>query len=140
MKFNQHKYLRAEHLLKDGRYLAATVKISHIVDECPIKRGDQEGQTTGVMFAGSEKVLGLNHTNHSQLCWELGDGKPEAWVGKTVSLVVRLVRNKKVLEPAIRVWPTVPNPNSRVGSQMGVEITEDWYLSNRNIPKVDSNA
>jgi hypothetical protein len=127
LKYNGEQYLRAEHLLKDGKYISAKVTIKAVVDDCPIKRGDKDGSTIGIVFEKSDKVFGLNRTNFSLLCWELGEGSPERWIGKQVTLVVRLVRNRKLVEPAIRVWPTKQHPNMRVREQMGDEITEDWY-------------
>jgi hypothetical protein len=125
--YSGETYLRAEHLLKNGRYIAARVTISDIVEGCPIKRGDKDGITIGLAFEKSDKILGLNKTNVSLLCWDLGEGKPQDWVGKQISLVVRLVGNKKLTEPAIRIWPKVMPPNDRIRKFMGSEITEDWY-------------
>lgn len=130
MKYADQQYLRAEHLLHKGRYVAARVTIKDIVTDCPIKKGDKDGFTTGIAFEKSDKVLGLNKTNFSMICWSTGEGKPEAWIGKQITLVVRLVRNRKVIEPGIRVWPDKPMPNSRVREQLGEEITEDWYKRN----------
>jgi hypothetical protein len=131
MNYNGQTYLRAEHLLKDGRYRPVKVTISGIVEKCPVKKGDQDGETIGVAFEKSEKILGLNKTNYSLLCWVMGEGNHANWVGKQVTLVVRLIRNKKLFEPAIRVWPDRPHPNARVREQMGEEIKEDWYTGAR---------
>jgi len=133
-KYNGEIYLRAEHLLKQGKYIAAKVTIADIVEDCPIKRGDKDGSTIGLLFEKSDKVLGLNHSNFSLVCWELGEGKPADWIGKSITLCVRLVRNKKLFEPAIRVWPTVPHPNIRVREQMGSEITDEWYTKRVDKP------
>jgi hypothetical protein len=130
MKFHDQTYLRAEHLLKHGKYIAAKVTIENIVEDCPIKRGDKDAFTIGLAFAKSDKILGLNKTNYSLICWELGEGKPQDWIGKQITLVVRLVRNKKLNEPAIRVWPTLPHARAQVREQMGTEITDEWYSKN----------
>ncbi len=66
--FKDEQYLRAEHLLRDGKYQAVIVEIADIIWNCPIKKGDKETTTIGVTFAGSEKVLGLNRTNESLIC------------------------------------------------------------------------
>jgi hypothetical protein len=126
-QFKDEQYLRAEHLLRDGKYQAVTVEIADIVWNCPIKKGDKDTTTIGVAFVGTDKVLGLNRTNDSLICLQTGHGKPESWIGHKIQLVVRLVRNKKVEEPAIRVWPSKPIPNGRIRDQMGREITADWY-------------
>lgn len=128
MKYAGQQYLRSEHLLHKGRYAAVRVTIKDIVTECPIK----DGFTTGVSFEKSDKVLGLNKTNFSMICWATGEGKPEAWIGKQVTLVVRLVKDQreKSLVPGIRVWTDTPIPNRRVREQLGGEITEDWYKRN----------
>jgi hypothetical protein len=137
MKYTDQTYLRAEHLLKNGKYIAAKVTIEDIVEDCPIKRGDKDGQTIGLAFAKSDKILGLNKTNYSLVCWELGEGKPQDWIGKQITLVVRLVRNKKLIEPAIRVWPTMPHSRAQVREQMGIEITDEWYSKNMPTGKVE---
>jgi hypothetical protein len=132
MKYNGEQYLRAEHLLRDGKYIAAQVKISGIVEGCPLNNGKE---TMGLAFEKSDKVLGLNKTNYNMLCWELGDGIPQLWVGKSVLLVVRLIWNKKLKlhEPAVRIWPTVKHPNiTRLADFLGIEITDEWYAKNRS--------
>lgn len=130
-QYKGEKYLRSEHLFRNGKYVAAHVTIEEVIENCPIKRGDEDGVTLGLQFAKSDKVLGLNATNFAQVCWETGEGKPENWIGKKLVLAVRLVRNRKLMEPGIRVWPTTPHPNSRVREQMGTEVTDDWYEKNR---------
>lgn len=132
--YKDEQYLRSEHLLRDGKYQSVVVTIADIVWDCPIKKGDKESTTKGLAFIGSEKVLGLNRTNESNVCLETGEGKPESWIGKKIQLVVRLVRNKKVEEPAIRVWPSKPIPRGQVRDQMGREIPDDWY------PKADNKT
>jgi hypothetical protein len=137
MKYTDQTYLRAEHLLRNGKYIAAKVTIEDIVEDCPIKRGDKDGVTIGLAFAKSDKILGLNKTNYSLVCWELGEGKPQDWIGKQITLVVRLVRNKKLTEPAIRVWPTMQHSRAQVREQMGTEITDEWYAKNMTQGKVE---
>ncbi len=130
MIYSGQQYLRAEHLMHGGKYIAATVTVSGVIEDCPIKRGDKDGVTTGLAFEKSDKVLGLNRTNYSLCCWETGEGKPELWIGRKIMLVVRLVRNRKLLEPAIRVWPRRVHPCVRVRDQLGEEITAAWYAEN----------
>lgn len=128
--YNDEPYLRAEHLLRDGKYQAVTVEIADIVYECPSKKGDRDGIMKGLAFVGTDKVLGLKPTNESLLCIQTGNGKPESWIGHKIQLVVRIVRNKKLVEPAIRIWPSKPVPNGRIRDQMGKEITDEWYGTN----------
>ena len=125
--YKDEPYLRAEHLLRDGKYKAATVEIADVVYDCPGKKGDKDKMMKGLAFVGSDKVLGLNTTNESLVCWQTGDNRPDKWIGKKIQLVVRLVRNKKLEEPAIRVWPSTPVPNVRIRDQMGKEIPDSWY-------------
>lgn len=133
-KYKDEPYLRAEHLLHDGKYVAATVTIADVVYDCPGKSGEKMKLMKGLAFANSEKVFGLNKTNESLVCIQTGHGKPEKWVGCKVQLVVRLVERfigkQKVEEPAIRVWPNKPIPNGRLRDEMGKEITEAWYAAN----------
>lgn len=129
-KYAEEQYLRAEHLLRDGKYRAVTVEISEVVWGCKVKKGDKDAVTIGLAFKNSDKVLGLNRTNESMVCHVTGQGNPDKWVGHKIQLVVRLVRNKKVEEPAIRVWSTTPHPRGQVRDQLGREITADWYAAN----------
>lgn len=128
--YKDEQYLRSEHLLRDGKYVSAEVEVSEIVYDFPMKKGDKDITGIALAFKGSDKVLGLNRTNESMLCFVTGQGKPENWVGKKIQLVVRMVRNKKVEEPAIRVWSPRPHPRGQVRDHMGKEITEDWYKAN----------
>lgn len=127
--YKSEPYLRAEHLLKDGRYASTNIQIKDIVYDCPKKKiGSPEmGKMIGLAFEGTDKVLGLCATNESMVAFVLGNGHPPSWIGKKILLVVRLAGNKK--EPAIRVWPGKgnPHPNNRVREQMGDPITEEWY-------------
>lgn len=126
-QYKDEPYLRSEHLLRDGKYQSPFVEIADIVYNCPVKKGDKDSATIGLAFVGSDKVLGLNRTNESMLCWVTGQGKPDNWIGHKIQLVVRLVRNKKVEEPAIRIWSTRPHPRGQVRDQMGAEIKDEWY-------------
>lgn len=127
--YKDEPYLRSEHLLRDGKYQAVTVEIADVVFNCPGKKGEKDKLMKGLAFVGTDKVLGLNVTNESLVCLQTGHGKPEAWIGHKIQLVVRLISNKKlkVDEPAIRVWPAKPIPNGRIRDQMGKEIPEGWY-------------
>lgn len=139
-QYNDEPYLRAEHLLRNGRYQSAVVEIAAVVLNCPVKKGDKDKLTKGVAFVGTDKVLGLNVTNESLICFQVGEGKPEKWVGHKIQLVVRLVRNKKLMEPAIRVWPSKPIPNGRVRDEMGTEITEAWYAANNPVTEKQTDV
>ena len=131
--YNDDPYLRSEHLFRDGKYIAVKVTIDKVVTNCPGKKGNKDTIMLGVAFTNSDKVLGLNRTNESLICWETGEGNRKKWVGKEITLCVRLIedKRKKVKEPAIRVWPTKPHPNNRVREQMGEEIPDSWYATNR---------
>lgn len=135
--YKDEPYLRAEHLLKDGRYVSCVVEIADVVYECPGKKGNKDKLMKGLAFKGSDKVLGLNVTNESLVSIQTGQGKPENWIGHKIQLVVRLVPNRtnKTDEPAIRIWPSKPVPNGRIRDQMGKEISADWY---GNTPATDN--
>jgi len=141
--YANEEYLRAENLLKNGRYLTTRVTVSDIVKACPKGGGKDDKQTKrkmlGLAFEGKDRVLGLNATNYGVMCWEHGEGNPIEWVGKKVTLSVRLYYNKKtkVLEPAIRILPTRPLQNVRLIEQMGIEIDEEWYAANMPEKKVE---
>lgn len=132
--YMKEPYLRAEHLLRDGRYRSVTVKVSDIVYNCTGKNFDGSNKKMlGLAFEGREKILGLNVTNENLMAWVAGDGDPAAWKGHEIQLVVRLIDNKKdrVKEPAIRIWPSKPHPNKRVRDEMGADVGEDWYREHR---------
>lgn len=145
--FSGERYLRADHLMKGGKFIAVKVKISDVIHGLPAKimgkdNEDGPGKGTkfmpGLMFEGKDKVLGLNATNESTLCWETGEGNWTGWIGKEILLVVRLVKSYDrqsrgfVDMPCIRIWPKVPHPSGRVRDQMGVEVPDSWYASNRS--------
>lgn len=138
------RYLRADHLMKAGKFISVKVKIQDVVHGLPAKimgggendeKDDKKGikLMPGLLFEGREKLLGLNITNEALVCWETGEGNWPGWIGKEVQLVVRLTRawnkQKKAWEdiPCIRVWPRVAHSSGRVRDQMGKEVTEEWY-------------
>lgn len=139
-QYADEQYLRAEHLLHDGKYRAVTVEISDVVWGCKVKKGDKDAVTIGLAFKGSDKVLGLNRTNEGMVCHVTGQGNHDKWIGHKIQLVVRLVsryvkkegaiKKELVWEPAIRVWSAIPHPRGQVRDQMGKEITESWYGAN----------
>jgi len=130
-QYKNEPYLRAEHLLVNGRYVATKKKIVDIVYGCPKKKmGSTEmAQMIGLAFPGTDKILGLCATNESLIAWICGDGDPQKWIGREIMLCVRLAGNTK--EPAIRIWPGKgrKHPNNRVSNQMGDEINDSWYAS-----------
>ena len=141
------RYLRADHLMKGGKFIAVKVKIEAVVHGLPAKiMGKDASDATGkgvkympgLVFEGKEKVMGLNTSNESLLCWETGEGNWPGWIGKEILLVVRLVKSynaqKRAFEdiPCIRIWPRQPHPNGRVRDQMGVEVPDSWYAEARS--------
>jgi hypothetical protein len=145
--YKGERYLRADHLMKGGKFIAVKVKVSDVVHGLPAKIMGKDADDTdgkgvkmmpGLVFDGKDKVLGLNITNESNLCWETGEGNWPGWIGKEILLVVRLVKsyNKQSRSfeeiPCIRIWPRQPHPNGRVRDQMGVEVPDSWYASARS--------
>lgn len=126
--YKDEPYLRAEHLLQDGKYRSVVVEIEDVIHDCPGKKGERDKLMLGLVFKGKQKVLGLNVTNESLVCLQTGNGSPEKWIGHKIQLVVRLIPNKrkKIDEPAIRIWPSKPIPNWRIQDQMGKEVPEGW--------------
>lgn len=145
--YKGERYLRADHLMKGGKFIAVKVKISDVIHGLPAKimgkdASDPDGKGVkfmpGIVFEGKDKTLGLNTTNESNLCWETGEGNWPGWIGKEILLVVRLVKSynaqKRAFEeiPCIRIWPRQPHPNGRVRDQMGVEVPDSWYAEARS--------
>jgi len=145
--YKSDQYLRSEHLLRDGKYVAVNWTIKDVVYDCPKKKmgkekGDSDGgmaKMTGIEFNESNgKVLGLNVTNESMVCWVTGQGTPSQWVGHKIMLVVRLIKNrqKNVMEPAIRVWydrAKKPPPNMRTVQMLGDPVDDEWYENHGNV-------
>lgn len=145
--YKGERYLRADHLMKGGKFIAVKVKITDVVHGLPAKIMGKDADDTdgkgvkmmpGLVFDGKDKVLGLNITNESNLCWETGEGNWPGWIGKEILLVVRLVKsyNKQSRSfeeiPCIRIWPRQPHPNGRVRDQMGIEVPDSWYAEARS--------
>jgi hypothetical protein len=124
--------LRAERFLRDGKYIAAKLTITGVIDDFPMQHGKGTKLAYGLQFKETRLIFGMNATNLAALCWEIGDGRPEAWIGKRIQFVVRLIENKKLKtwEPGLRIWPRNQLQNVRIREQMGVEITDEWYAKN----------
>lgn len=104
-QYDNEDYLRAEHLLKDGVYRAFEVEIEEVLTGCPLTKRLQPTEGYALKFKGADRVLGLGMTNFSLCCAITGDSDPETWVGKSVRLEVRKVRDRKATQPAIRIIP-----------------------------------
>ncbi len=106
VKYANEEYLRAEHLLKDGRYLSCSLEVESVVEGCPLQRKLKPSQGYGLRFKGKGKILGLGATNFSLMCAVAGDSDPSTWAGKVVRLEVRRVRAQTGgTQPAIRIIP-----------------------------------
>lgn len=134
--YNDEPYLRAEHILHKGKYTARRVEIADVIFSCIGQKGTKTKKMNGIAIKGSDKVLGLNATNESVISWDLGEAFSDAWVGRSIMIVARLVYDKKEKRdiPALRVWPRKPHPSDRVRMQMGKEITDEWYKENMSQP------
>ena len=71
--YKGERYLRADHLMKGGKFIAVKVKIADVIHGLPAKimskdAGDGVKYMPGLVFEGKDKVLGLNTTNESNLC------------------------------------------------------------------------
>lgn len=105
-KYNGEDYLRAEHLLKGGKYQTMTLEIENVLEGCPMMRQKQKYEGLGLKFKGAKKVLGLVKTNESLCSAACGESKPEDWIGRKVTLEVREVRDPNGgTTPAIRIIP-----------------------------------
>ena len=137
--YANERYIRSEHLLHGGRFVAVTWTIKEVVYDCPAKRmGAKAGEDATSKMPGIEfneapgYLLGLCKTNESMLCMVTGEGHPAKWSGKKVQLVVRLIRDRKTKTdiPAIRVWSEHPIHLGRVMDQMGRRVDDEWYAAN----------
>ena len=102
-------FLYAEDLLSDGKFAKAVVTIEAIHEPGTIQRADKQFvDKRAISFAGKSKMLVLCKTNDSLMKYATGDADPAKWVGKKITIVVRIVDAFGARVPAIRVWPTVP--------------------------------
>lgn len=108
---SQHKnelgpeFLYADDLLRDGRWIEATLTIREIAEPGTLKGAN--GEVVKDMSLGFEKTrkwLVLNKTNKRLLRIETGSSKPEGWIGHKVTLypaTINAFGEKNV--PCIRV-------------------------------------
>jgi hypothetical protein len=105
-KYANEEYLRAEHLLKDGKYRTVQLPIEAVIEGCPLQRKLKATQGFGLRFKGATKILGLGATNYSLVCASTGESDPANWIGKTIRIEVRRVRSQAGgTQPAIRIIP-----------------------------------
>jgi hypothetical protein len=102
-------WLKAEHLVKDGKSLAKRVTITAIEDTS-FKDGEHEKRQRAISFAESDKKLGLNPTNWNTLAVISGqdpEGDPDddLFVGLKVEVFRTLVQFKDKMVPAVRIRP-----------------------------------
>ena len=137
--YKGERYLRSEHLLRGGKFVAVTWTIGAVVHDCPAKKiGAKAGDAATTMMPGLEfveapgYVLGLCKTNESVVSMVTGEGHWSRWVGKKIQVVVRLIEDKKlkVDVPAIRVWSDKKINLGRVRDQMGRAVDDKWYAEN----------
>ena len=100
------RFLFAEDLLSKQRYVSPTVEISeiHPPGSLTSANGQKIGKLT-VSFKGRAKMLVLCKTNEAIIAIVTGEREPAAWVGKKVTLQVRIVPAFGQDVAAIRVIP-----------------------------------
>lgn len=108
-RYNDEAYLRSEDLLRDGKYLTVTLEIEDVLEGAPLTRKLKPVEGFALKFKGKEKVLGLGTTNEALCKTIFGDARPQAWIGKQITLAVRKVRGlrKGTTQPALRLIPPV---------------------------------
>jgi hypothetical protein len=124
-KYNDEPYLRSEDLLRDGKYLGATLEIEDVLEGAPITRKLKPIQGLALKFKGRDKVLGLGATNEALCKTIFGDTRHQTWIGKSVTIAVRRVRGmrKGETQPAIRI---IPPPGTEVRSGLARELGEAY--------------
>ena len=102
-------YLYAEDLLNDGTFAKVEVEIQDVIDSNSLTTADGKLiDKPSLRFAGKSKLLVISKVNQALMKYATGEASPAKWVGKKVTLVVRLVDAFGSKVPAIRVWPNVP--------------------------------
>lgn len=102
-------WLKAEHLVKDGKSMAKRVTITDIEDT-EFKDGDKVKKQRAISFAETDKKLGLNPTNWNTLAVISGqdpDGDPDddQFVGLKVEVYRTMVQFKDKMVAAVRIRP-----------------------------------
>ena len=125
VKYNNEEYLRAEHLLKDGKYKSVQLPIEAVLEGCPLQKKLEPTQGFAIRFKGATKVLGLGTTNFSLACASTGESDPAKWIGKTLRIEVRKVRGKTkgTTQPAIRI---IPPDGTEIRSGLAKELGESY--------------
>ena len=81
------KFLYADDLLKDGKWVEARLTISRHVPGGTLTGADKSTvDADAIGFDGTDKLLVLNKTNTRLLKIATGSSKPAGWIGKTVAL------------------------------------------------------
>ena len=102
------EFLYSEDLLKGGEYLAPEVEISEVHPPGTVKC--QKGRKTiedkwTIGFKGAKKMLVLCKTNKTVIHTVTGEEPGPNWIGKKITLEVRIIDSFSKKEPAIRVIP-----------------------------------
>lgn len=130
-KYINEPYLRAEHLLVDGRYKPFELVVCGVLTDAPLQRKLQAAKGVALVFQSQsgkpvEKVLGLGQTNESLMTVIAGDSRPEKWIGQKVRLEVRKVRKAERgggNQPAIRI---IPPAGTELRSGLAKELGEQY--------------
>lgn len=81
------EFLYADDLLRDGKWVEATLTIERIAEPGSLRGAN--GQTVddiSLGFAKTKKWLVLNKTNKRLLRIETGSSKPDGWIGRQVTI------------------------------------------------------
>lgn len=102
------RFLYAEDLLRDGKYISPVVEIKEVIRPGSLKGGDGRAiDKWTVAFKGAEKKLILCTTNCSIIHFVVGDEPGEKWIGKSIKIQARIVEAFGEDTVAIRVVPPI---------------------------------
>ena len=104
-------YLYAEDLLQNGLFQTVTVEISEVIPPGTIKAANKKFVDKPILrFAGKAKQLVVGTTNMSVIHLITGHPPGPAWIGKKITLQVRVVDAFGGQVIAIRVVPPSGTP------------------------------
>lgn len=99
-------YLYAEDLIAGGVFRKVEVTIAKLHPPGTLQRADKKMiDKPALEFEGKKKLLVFGKTNGCLLIYATGETDSEKWIGKKITLVVRLVDAFGDKVPAIRVLP-----------------------------------
>ena len=106
MDRDRQQFLYAEDLIAKGNFQTVKVRVAEVLAPGTLQTADKKLiDKTTLRFEGKDKALILCKTNEQVMRYVTGQGDPEGWVGKEITLEVRSISAFGGQNIAIRVMP-----------------------------------